>query len=89
VIAWAGLFGLRAYAFGAQAHRLVEPVGAVALVAGVTGILGIIVPSYANSGGYWPKLMLLTRSHRMRSGAAVIRRMGGMGRFVLTVFTCP
>jgi membrane protein DedA with SNARE-associated domain len=42
VIAWAGVFGLGAYALGAQAHRLVEPVGAVALVAGVTGILGVI-----------------------------------------------
>ena len=43
VIAWATVFGLGAYALGAQAHRLIEPIGAVALVVGVVGILGVIV----------------------------------------------
>jgi membrane protein DedA with SNARE-associated domain len=43
VIAWAAVLGLGAYALGAQAHRLVEPVGAVALVVGTIGILGVAV----------------------------------------------
>jgi membrane protein DedA with SNARE-associated domain len=43
VIAWAAVLGLGAYALGAQAHRLVRPVGAVALVVGVVGLVAAIM----------------------------------------------
>jgi membrane protein DedA with SNARE-associated domain len=39
VITWTAVLRLGAFALGAQAHRLVGPVGAVALVAGATGVV--------------------------------------------------
>jgi membrane protein DedA with SNARE-associated domain len=40
-VTWASVFGVGGYAFGAQFHRFLGPVGTVSLIAGVTGIVAM------------------------------------------------